>query len=828
MKKYLFKVLLLILLISVSGCSLKGGGFDLGKLPLLGDLVRGTATETPFPSPTPTPTPIPAVRVDQAERLLVVDGDYDQALSEYQIARSQATDEDTRLLADLGIARIYYEKGDQATSLTLLRSLVDFYPNNLKRANAFFYLGQIYYVLGRFIDAANAYDEFLRLRPGEIDSAIQELKGDAQTAGGDYIGAINAYLAAIQLPHLGDNDPINVKLAGAYKASGNPDIAIQIYQQVFDSTTNEYTKAQMDFLIGQIHYEQGNRTSAYERFQHALDNYPTSYDTYSGLITLVNDDQTVNELQRGIVDYYAGKYSLAIEAFDRYLSATPNHDGTAQYFKGLALRAFGEEDYPLFSAMRSEAINSIDGIPQDNQAIASWQTVIDEHPGDTHWADAWDEIAYTQWAYQENPSAAAQTMLDFVSRVPADQRAPEFLFAAGRYQERADHLADAATTWERMADMYPGYQDTFRALILAGVSQYRLADYEVAEVIFQRSLLLANGPSDQAAAYLWIGKCQSIRGDAEAASQSWLQAATRDPTGYYSERARDISLGRSVFTPPAITDMAMDLDAEKVEAETWMRTTFSISPEVSLDQPGEMVLDQRFIRGKAFHSLGIYDKAGLEFTNLRQAVQTDPIQTFRLMQVLDKLGYYNQAILASRQILTLAHLNDIDSLTAPVYFNHIRFGLYFKEIVLPVSQETGMDPLFLYAMIRQESLFNGFARSSVGARGLLQLMPATGAEAAASEAWPAGYTETDLNRPFINLRLGASYFERQVQFFNGNLYAALAAYNAGAGNTSIWVSMSQDDPDLLLEVIRYTETRQYIQYIFENYGLYKRFYGRDS
>ena len=427
-------------------------GFDLGQVPLLGSLVDGTATITQVPSPTSTPTPLPEVRVDQAEYLLTINGDYDQALVEYQIARQQAGDEDTRLRADLGIARIYYLKGDQATALTLLRTLVDTYPNNLKRANAFYYLGQIYSTLGRYAEAATAFDEFLKLRPGEIDSTIQDLKGDALSAGGDTIGAINAYLAAIQLPHLGDNDHLNTKLGGAYLDSGNPEIAIQIYQQVFDSTLNDYTKAQMDFLIGQIYYQQGDRVAAYARFQHAVDNYPASYDTYSGLVTLVEDDQPVSELQRGIIDYYAGKYSLSVEALDRYLAATPEHDGTPLYFKGLALRAIGQENYPLFSSLRSEALYSSEGIPQDDQAIAVWQELIENYITDARWADAWDEIAYTRWAYQENPAAAAATLLDFIAQAPGDARAPEFLFMAGRYLERADQLANAAATWERMAD----------------------------------------------------------------------------------------------------------------------------------------------------------------------------------------------------------------------------------------------------------------------------------------------------------------------------------------------------------------------------------------
>jgi soluble lytic murein transglycosylase len=827
MRLKLYLLVLFLLAILASGCSLAKDGFDLGSVPLLGNLMDGTPTLTQVPPPTPTPTPKPAARVDQAEKLLEINGDYDQALGQFQLASQQADDEDTRLRADLGIARIYYLKEDQATALTLLRTLVENYPTNLKRANAYYFLGQIYSNLGRYLEAAAAYDEFLKLRPGEIDSAIQDLKGDALSNGGDYIGAINAYLAAIQFSHLGDNDHLNTKLGYAYLDSGNPEITIQIYQQVFDSTTNDYTKAQMDFLIGQIYYQQGSHDAAYERFQHAVENYPASYDTYSGLVTLVEDGQPVDELQRGIIDYYAGRHSLAVEALDRYLAATPEHDGTAQYFKGLALRAVGEENYPLFSSLRSEALFSSEGIPQDKQAIAIWQALIEEHPSDARWADAWDEIAYTQWAYQENPAAAASTLLDFIARAPADSRAPDFLYMAARYLERADQLADAAITWERMADMYPSHVDTFRSLVLAGVSRYRLADYETAEVTFQRSLLLANSPSDQAAAYLWIGKCQSIRGNPEAAGQSWLQAATRDPTGYYSERARELSLGNPVFTPPVITDMASDLPAEKLEAETWLRMTFSIAAEVNLEHPAELVYDPRYIRGQAFHSLGLYQEAKAEFSNIYAETKEDPIRTFRFMQVMHEQGYYQLAILASRQILNLARLNDIESLTAPIYFNHIRFGLYFKDLVLPYAQETGLNPLLVYAMIRQESLFDGSAQSTAGARGLMQLMPATGAETAANKMWPANFGVDDLSRPYVNIRLGSAYLQRQVAYFDGNLYAALAAYNAGAGNTAIWVSMAQDDPDLLLEIIRYSETRQYIQYIFENYGLYKRFYGRD-
>jgi len=114
-----------------------------------------------------------------------------------------------------------------------------------------------------------------------------------------------------------------------------------------------------------------------------------------------------------------------------------------------------------------------------------------------------------------------------------------------------------------------------------------------------------------------------------------------------------------------------------------------------------------------------------------------------------------------------------------VFFNHIRFGVYFKDLVLAAAQENDLHPLLLLSVIRQESMFEGYARSSAGARGLMQLMPATGAEVAARMGWPENYADSDLYLPAINLRLGARYLANQRDYFGGDLYPALAAYNAG-------------------------------------------------
>jgi soluble lytic murein transglycosylase len=63
-----------------------------------------------------------------------------------------------------------------------------------------------------------------------------------------------------------------------------------------------------------------------------------------------------------------------------------------------------------------------------------------------------------------------------------------------------------------------------------------------------------------------------------------------------------------------------------------------------------------------------------------------------------------------------------------------------------------------------------------------------------------------------------------LKLLDGDLYATLAAYNAGPGNASVWKELAGDDPDLLLEVVRFQETRDYIRYIYEIYTIYRTLY----
>ena len=137
----------------------------------------------------------------------------------------------------------------------------------------------------------------------------------------------------------------------------------------------------------------------------------------------------------------------------------------------------------------------------------------------------------------------------------------------------------------------------------------------------------------------------------------------------------------------------------------------------------------------------------------------------------------------------------------------------------------GVEPELVHAVIEAESGGDPNAVSSAGAAGVMQLMPATGAQIVSQIGWPVNYDEKDLYRPNVSITLGTHYLGTNRDLLDGDLYATLAAYNGGPGNALEWQRLSQGDPDLFLESVRFEETRNYIRNIYEIYTIYRRLYG---
>ncbi len=765
---------------------------------------NATATLTPTPRPSPTPTIPPAVEVKSAEISLFL-GDYEAARRDFQAVMAATSDADLKASAMLGLGRALYAQNNAPAATQALQDFLSAYPTDSRAAVAYFIIASIQDANKDYAHAAESYNQYLKLNPGVIDDFIQERIGDAYSNAGIPASATNAYQAAIAASQDSNNALwLEIKLGQTYTIAGDYAKAIKAYLDVYTRTDNEYLKSHTNFLLGQSYLAIGQPEQAYSRFQDSVTNYPSYYETYSGLVELVNAGLTVDDMQRGLVDYYAGKYGLAIDSFNRYISKVADAGPTVYYYRAL----------------------SHQGLNEPGNTLTDLDYILEHFTDETYLAKAADEKSTILWAQFQKYDDAAQLLLDFVKKYPKSPEAATFLNDAAQIQERNNALSDAAATWERLITEYPAAPISPRALFMAGITRYRNNEFDKALLLFQRYLVLSSAPDEQAAAYLWVGKAQKGVGNLDAMRKAWTQAAQIDPTGYYSERASELLNDRQPFSLHNPTDYGYDLAAERPQAETWMRTTFHLPADAEFSSPGDLASNLHFKRGTALWELGLYDDARTEFETLRVSLKDKPQELYRLMNTLLEKGIYRSAILASRQILDLASLSDADTLRAPVYFNHIRFGIYYKDQIFASAKTENINPMFLLSVMRQESLFEGFAISSAGARGLMQIMPATGKEISSGMKWPTDYTDDDLYRPIISVPMGARYLARQRDYFQNSLYAALSAYNGGPGNTIQWSQMAGDDPDLLLEVIRAEQTRTYIMRIYENFNLYRLIYER--
>lgn len=144
----------------------------------------------------------------------------------------------------------------------------------------------------------------------------------------------------------------------------------------------------------------------------------------------------------------------------------------------------------------------------------------------------------------------------------------------------------------------------------------------------------------------------------------------------------------------------------------------------------------------------------------------------------------------------------------------LRFPLAFTDEILPGAEAQQIDPAWAMAVARQESAFLHDVRSSAGALGIMQIMPATG-RSIASAAGVTIRNDHDILNPTNNARMGTYYLRRNLDLFGGHALLSTAAYNAGAHRVRSWLPDNGSvDPDIWAELIPFRETRDYVQRVF--------------
>ena len=151
----------------------------------------------------------------------------------------------------------------------------------------------------------------------------------------------------------------------------------------------------------------------------------------------------------------------------------------------------------------------------------------------------------------------------------------------------------------------------------------------------------------------------------------------------------------------------------------------------------------------------------------------------------------------------------------------------YRQAILSAARAQKLDPRFILALIRQESVFRPLAKSPAGARGLLQLT-IDAAQKYAAHAGMSSVQENQLYQPETSIRLGSEYLGELAAMFPNLPEAIAASYNGGEDNVARWVKRAkQKDPGVFTAEVGFDETKGYVQKVMNNFRVYKELYTAD-
>lgn len=202
------------------------------------------------------------------------------------------------------------------------------------------------------------------------------------------------------------------------------------------------------------------------------------------------------------------------------------------------------------------------------------------------------------------------------------------------------------------------------------------------------------------------------------------------------------------------------------------------------------------------------------------------LKDYDLVEELCKKDKFIQSWIAYQKgnytISAILARNAMEELVVKPSFDDLRwrliYPLHYYELV--ENYKNTNNPVIIQAIIKEESHFNPYAKSFVGASGLMQLMPETYSEVAKRHG-----IENDIYSPKNNIRVGSHYYENLRNSLGGKDLYAISAYNGGIGSVNNWFSkLIYNDTDEFVEQIPYPETRNYVKKVLRSYWVYGNVY----
>lgn len=371
-------------------------------------------------------------------------------------------------------------------------------------------------------------------------------------------------------------------------------------------------------------------------------------------------------------------------------------------------------------------------------------------------------------------ASAAATLSDMESGLSREQRS--FAWGVlGHYHAQSQNMPTALSYYGRVSDRK---QLTDEQLEWYARAALRLQRWdELASVIQHMPEKLQKDPTWQ----YWLGRSFAAQGKSSQAKEMYEKAAASG-RNFYAVLAGE-ELGRRINTRNNVSDA----DARDVRR---MSEDGAIKRALVLFKNSQSNGDSKMRR-----------QAQAEWRFATRDFNEDNLLT--AAQVAFDNQFYDIAI------------NSADRTDHKLNYK-LRYLSPFKDITVRYATQAGVDPAWVYGLIRQESRFVMGAQSSVGAQGLMQVMPATAREIAGK----IGMSSSELYTMDGNIRMGTWYMADAKRRLQNNEVMATAGYNAGPGRARNWQASSPLEGAIYAETIPFTETRDYVKKVMTNATYY--------
>ncbi|HVU12677.1 MAG TPA: transglycosylase SLT domain-containing protein [Phototrophicaceae bacterium] len=653
--------------------------------------------------------------------------------------------------------------------------------------------------LGKTADAFNAYQQAQKLKPGLIDSYLDE-----QMAALDPDQAVYFLRLATEAQRDPEDEfTLRQKLAEIYAAVGSSQSALTEYNtllQEIDSYLGTLSKipgadydkdgsfrASIELAAADIEMQEGQTNSAYLRLQRIITNYQSAPSALQALIDLVQDGQTVDLLNRMRINVNNQNYQPVVSVLTDYLGTD---GGTAP-----------AELYLLLGKAQR-------GLGDATSALATFATLRQKYPNDPLASTAALEQGNTDLQTGDYDKAVA-AFSEVAATYPQSPEAPQAILSAAETEYSHGDTAKAISLYDQLGKTYPTSDEAKTGLLEAAL-EIRTDNPSQAADFFARV--------GTAEGFVWEGKVLQQGNNPGAAKQAWQKALSVESGTFFSTRACELLNGLTSMSNLPLTTTTNPAP-DPAAAAQWVSQAFNL-PNTSPDLSPDLANDPMLQRGVELWKLGLWNEARAELDNLHKLHRDDPAGLLQLALYYQTIPIYRSSLLAATRLI---YSTNQSLLSIPDAVLRLAFPLDYADLIIPASQQNNLDPLLVFALIRQESSFDPTVDSSADARGLMQFVPATAQDVANQLQWP-NYTLDDLYRANVATAFGTHYLASMRDFQNGSDIGAVLSYNAGPGIAQTWLSQSGNDLDTLYEIVGYSESKSYLDFIYTNHFVYQHLY----